>query len=119
MSGCGSSALPKPTFTQVRAEDYLEVPFAPRPPPIEVVPPSPREDAVWADGTWLWSGQRYRWQAGTWVVPPAGARYARWVVVRRPVDGQLFFARSMWRGEKGEVLPEPAALARGRSRAEE
>jgi hypothetical protein len=99
-------------------EDYVPVPFAPRPPRVEIVPPRPTGEGegepVWIDGSWVWEGDRYRWEAGAWVVPPEGGRLARWVVVRRTEDGQLFFARSAWKNEKGENLPDPPPLARAR-----
>jgi hypothetical protein len=95
----------------------VAVPSAPRPPPVEVVPAQPRGDAVWVDGTWEWGGNdRYRWVPGAWVVPPPGAKHARWVTVRRD-DGQLFFAASSWKDATGATVPEPAPLVRARSRA--
>jgi hypothetical protein len=96
--------------------DYVEVPFAPRAPPVEIVPASPQKDAVWVDGTWEWSNDRYRWTPGAWVIPPAGGKRASWVVVRRD-DGQLFFAPASWKDATGAALPEPPALVRARSRA--
>lgn len=99
-------------------DDYVAVPFAPRAPPVEIVPAQPRRDAVWVDGTWSWSGDRYNWQPGYWVVPPGGAAHARWTVVRRAEDGQLFFAPSAWKDPQGRTLPEvPPPLVRARSRA--
>ena len=70
---------------------------------------------VWADGGWEWSGERFRWAPGAWVAPPAGAKRARWVIVRREVDGQLFFAPSSWRDASGK--PIDAARRRSRARA--
>jgi hypothetical protein len=98
------------------AEDYVAVPFGPRVPQVEMIPPAPRKDAVWVDGSWEWSGQRYGWKPGAWVIAPAGARYARWVIVRRSEDGQLFFAPSSWRDASGARLEDPAPLARAGSR---
>jgi hypothetical protein len=115
-SGCGGASLPRPERTQVVVDDYVAVPFAPRPPPVEIIPASPRKDAVWVDGTWEWGSDRYRWTPGAWVVPPAGGKHARWVTVRRE-DGQLFFAPSSWKDATGAALPEPMALVRARSRA--
>jgi hypothetical protein len=106
----------RPERTQVVVDDYVPVPFAPRPPPVEIIPASPSQQAVWVDGTWEWSNDRYRWTPGAWVVPPAGGKHARWVTVRRN-DGQLFFAKSSWKDATGAALPEPTALVRARSRA--
>lgn len=92
--------------------------FPPRPPPVEIVPPRPAvEGAVWADGGWVWTGDRYQWEAGAWVVLPRGARRTRWALVRRSADGQLFFAPSRWRDAKGASIPTPEPLARAVTRS--
>ena len=119
-SGC-SSAVPAPRYVQVVAEDYVPVPFMPRPPPVEIVParpkaPSSDADLVWADGGWEWGGERYRWEPGAWVAVPPGAKRARWVIVRRAVDGQLFLAPSSWRDDSGRLIEPPAPLARAVTR---
>ncbi|HVJ91159.1 MAG TPA: hypothetical protein VM580_15255 [Labilithrix sp.] len=90
------------------ASDYVQVPFAPRPPPLEFVPPRPSSEAVWVDGSWVWLGNRYGWKYGSWVVAPPGVRHARWVLVRRSSDGQLFFAPSAWKDASGEVIERPS-----------
>ena len=117
-TACGGPSLPRPERAQIVEDDYVAVPFAPRAPPVEVVPAPPRPDAVWVDGTWEWSGERYNWQPGYWVIPPGGARHAHWVVVRRTDDGQLFFAPSAWKDAKGKTLATPPTpLVSARSRA--
>jgi hypothetical protein len=121
VAACGGR-LPRPPATQVQADDYVAVPFSPRVPPIEFVPPSPAKDAVWVDGSWEWAGNRYGWRYGSWVIPPPNARHARWVVVRRPEDGQLFFAPSSWKDASGKTIEDrsfvnalgPQARARAR-----
>ncbi len=108
------SGLPRPKPAPIRENDYVAVPFPPRPPPVEVVPPRPTNDRtkpladpfdedrlVWADGGWEWQNDHYEWQTGAWVVLPDGAKRSRWALVRRPGDGQLFFAPSRWRVEEG------------------
>jgi hypothetical protein len=109
-AACGGGSLPRPEATQVLQTDYVVVPFAPRPPRVEIVPARPSSEAVWVDGSWSWEGDRYRWEPGAWVHAPPGGRHARWVVVRRTEDGQLFFAPSSWKNAKGEPLPQPPAL---------
>jgi hypothetical protein len=103
---------------QVVAADYVAVPYTPRPPPVEILPgrPAAAGDLVWADGGWEWNGERYRWDAGAWVVVPAGVKRARWVVVRREIDGQLFFAPSTWRDGSGKAVDAPKPLARASTR---
>jgi hypothetical protein len=103
--GCGPS-IPRPQETAVSSSDYVPVTFPPRPPPVEFIPPAPDPHAVWVDGSWEWSGDRYGWIAGRWVIPPAGARHARWTLVRRAEDGQLFFAPSSWRTADGQPIDD-------------
>jgi hypothetical protein len=102
----------------VIADDYVPVPYTPRSPPVEVVPlrPSTPSGLVWADGGWDWDGERFRWLPGGWVAPPVGATRARWVIVRRTEDGQLFFAPSSWRDATGKRIDPPPPVARAQSR---
>ncbi|MBX3198564.1 MAG: YXWGXW repeat-containing protein [Labilithrix sp.] len=121
VAGCGGS-LPRPAAAPISVDDYVEVPFTPRTPPVEFIPPSPAKGAVWVDGSWEWSGNRYVWRFGSWVVPPPGVRLARWAIVRRRVDGQLFFAPSSWKDASGAPVTDRAFVgalgprARARSR---
>jgi len=121
VAGC-SAALPRPPAAQVSASDYVAVPFSPRVPPVEFIPPRPSKDAVWVDGSWEWSGGRYGWRFGSWAIPPPSARYARWVVIRRQADGQLFFAPSRWKDASGKDIDDRSFMyalgpeARARSR---
>ena len=116
--GCGGGSLPRPSYVQVRAEEYVPVPYRPRSPPVEVVPALPPTPSglVWADGGWEWDAERFRWVPGSWVAPPVGAVRARWVIVRRPEDGQLFFAPSGWRDASGKAIAPPLPLARAQTR---
>jgi hypothetical protein len=43
------------------------VPESPPPPKAEVKPPAPGPYAVWLDGHWKWSHNRYAWVPGHWV----------------------------------------------------
>lgn len=116
---CGAPSVPHPVHVQVRAEDYVAVPFEPRAPPVELLParPAASGNVVWADGGWEWNGDRYRWEPGGWVISPEGAVRARWVIVRRAGDGQLFFAPSTWRDAAGRTIEGPTPLARASTRA--
>lgn len=94
---------------------YVEVPYAPPPGNIELVPERPQPGAVYVDGQWsgfardLWS-----WDLGGWVVPPSGAKFTRWAV-QRAADGRLYFAAPTWYGCDGGTLAEPPPfLARSR-----
>lgn len=119
-SGCAGATVPMPSYVQVRVEDYVPVPYTPRPPPVEIVPRRPASAdpgaLVWADGAWDWSGDRFRWVPGAWVAPPPGAKRVRWTIVRREVDGQLFFAPSAWRDASGTPIDPPTPLARASTR---
>lgn len=119
LAACGPKTVPRPPHVQVVAEDYVAVPFLPQPPPVELVPAQPAAPGgspVWADGGWQWNGERFRWDPGAWVVVPEGAKRARWVVVRRAIDGQLFFAPSSWRDASGKAIDPPKPLARAVTR---
>ena len=119
IAACGPVAVPRPAQVQVVADDYVAVPFLPQPPPVELVPArptAPAGDPVWADGGWQWNGERFRWDPGAWVVVPTGAKRARWVVVRRAIDGQLFFAPSSWRDATGKAIDAPKPRARAVTR---
>ncbi|MBS2012376.1 MAG: YXWGXW repeat-containing protein [Deltaproteobacteria bacterium] len=121
-SGCGGS-LRRPPPALIRQAEYVAVPYPPRPATVEIVPPRPENDRskppseqfdesdlVWADGTWEWQTDRYRWEPGAWVVLPRRSadgevRRTRWALVRRKEDGQLFFAPSRWRSGVGPLDP--------------
>jgi len=99
-------AVPRPPVAPLATSDYVAVPFPPRPPPPEYVPPRPHRDAVWIDGSWEWRSRRYLWRYGTWLVVPKGLRYARWAMVRRAADGQLFFAPAGFRDANGKKVDD-------------
>jgi hypothetical protein len=67
-------------------------------------------------------GERYGWKSGTWAVVPKGLRRARWLLVRRAEDGQLFFAPSTWKDASGKTVDDSTWIhalgttARARSR---
>jgi hypothetical protein len=100
-----SSALPRPPLgpTPPDALDRV-VPYPPPPARVEIVPPQKDPRAVWIGGQWDWDGRTWKWIAGAWTRPPAGAAYfTPWTAVRRP-DGRLFFARATWRDAHGRPL---------------
>ncbi len=113
---CGSARLPRPTYVQQPSEALLEANYPPPPGKSEVVPASPRSDAVWIDGEWLWQGSRYAWKTGRWVVAPASASYSPWTSVRGP-RGTFYIAKGTWRDGKGVALADPPALSIAKVRA--
>lgn len=113
-----ASALPRPERAP-QPQDAFEVVTSPPPPGrVENVPAQPSGDAVWLDGGWRWTGARYAWELGRWVIPPPHARYAEWES-RFRADGAILFAPSSFRDARGDEVPEPPALAVGRARSDQ
>ena len=102
--------LPHPTFAPQPPSALIAVPDEPPPALVEIVPPSPDENAVWIDGEWTWSHRRWTWLPGRWVIPPPNATYSQWVTVRAS-DGSLYFAPATWRDAQGQAIPPPKPLA--------
>jgi hypothetical protein len=112
-----STQIPEPRSTAQPAGAFVEVDYPPPPARVEFVPPQSSPDAVWVNGEWLWSGRRWSWRPGAWMVPPEGAAYARQALARRD-NGKLFFAPGAWRDSQGQEVPAPAEkVARSRSSA--
>jgi hypothetical protein len=109
MTAC-SSSLPGPPATKHPDNAFLEVPHPPPPARVEIVPAKPSEKSVWVDGQWVLQGQRWVWEGGGWVEPPAGASHVRWQTRRDP-DGRLLFAPGSWRRSDGTEIPPPPILA--------
>ncbi len=107
---CGSSGIPAPPYAPQPTSALAEVPYPPPPARVERVPASPRRNATWVDGEWTWRGRRWLWVRGRWVVPPAGARFSPWAMVRAK-DGTLWEARGAWRDARGAAIDAPAPLA--------
>lgn len=91
--GCGPM-LPTVPEASHAGDVPVRVPYPPPPARVDIVPPPPSEDALWADGTWVWSGRDYSWQAGGW--QPPGTVRAPMAVVRR-ASGELAFYRAVVR----------------------
>jgi hypothetical protein len=106
-----SYKVPEPPTGPHPNNDYVEVPYPPPAAAAEVVPPSPRADAVWVDGQWTWRGRYYVWQRGGWVVPPPGAYFAPWQKYYT-ADGTLYFADGAWRRTRDRVLIVPPPILR-------
>jgi hypothetical protein len=110
-AACGSS-LPTP---EIRAHPPLttkdmEVPYPPPAARPEIIPPKPREGAVWVDGEWSWQGKQWTWESGGWVMPPARAFFSPWVLYRQS-NGTLRFTPGTWHKDDGQPLPKPTPLA--------
>jgi len=96
----------------------IEVPYPPPAARVEVIPPRPRERAVWIDGEWSWQGKQWTWESGAWVLPPLGASYAPWIAYRAP-SGKVIFTPGAWYEENGRPLPKPVVLASAQSTLED
>ncbi len=109
-TACTAAPLPAPPYVAQPSSALARVPFPPPPARVETVPARPSTNATWIDGEWSWRGRRWLWIRGRWVVPPAGARYAPFALVRGP-DGTLWAARGAWRNARGEEIDPPRPLA--------
>jgi hypothetical protein len=112
---CGASRLPAPPYAAQPTEALQEVAYPPPPARVEYVPPAPKDGAVWIDGEWTWQGTRWAWKRGRWVMPPASAVYSPWASARDR-QGNLYVAEGKWRDKQQHDLPDPPALAVGRTR---
>jgi hypothetical protein len=104
------SALPRPPRAAQPESAFVEVPYPPPAARVETVPHRPARASVWIDGQWSWDGARWDWAPGGWVLPPPGARFARWALRMLP-DGRLRFAPPSWWDAAGRPLAPPALLA--------
>lgn len=113
-AGC-SASLPRAPASAHTEDELVEVPF---PPPVvrsDVVPPRPNDAAVWVDGEWVWQVSRWSWHRGAWVVPPAGATFARWETQRR--GAQVLHAPSVFHlVDGGSVAPADLEEGQGKRR---
>jgi YXWGXW repeat-containing protein len=117
-SACGSSLLTPETRAHPPTTRYIDVPYPPPAARAEIVPPKPRDGAVWVDGEWSWEGKQWTWQSGGWVMPPARAYFAPWIAFRRS-DGKLVFAPGTWHRDDGQSLPRPIPVGLAQSSLEE
>jgi hypothetical protein len=109
LAGCGG-APPHPPFSPQAKSALTQIEMAPPPGRVETVPKRPRGADAWVDGEWALNHGRWYWLLGRWVKIPDRATFSPWVVVRAS-DGTPFYAPSVWRNEKGAVIPSPAGLA--------
>lgn len=111
-----SGRIPHPPYASHPPDALVEVDYPPPPARVESVPEQPVKNAVWLNGEWSWTGRRWGWKPGGWVVVPEGAKYAKLALVRRS-DGKLFSAQGTWRNAEGKEIPAPEFLAGTPSRA--
>ena len=110
-AACGSSLpIPEVRAHPIATTKFIDVPYPPPAARPEIIPPKPREGAVWVDGEWAWQGKQWTWESGAWVMAPARAFYSPWVAFRQS-NGTLRFAPSAWHKEDGTLLPKPTPVA--------
>lgn len=109
VAACSGPQVPEPELAKPPLAAYVEVPYPPPAALAEIIPPAPRDDAVWIDGQWFWRGNYWVWDKGGWVIPPREARFAPWSTIYR-TDGTLLFAEASWRDARGNRLPAPKVL---------
>jgi hypothetical protein len=107
--GC-AGRFPSPPFSAQPTSALVELREPPPPARVELVPQRPKRLAVWIDGEWQWRRARWAWLPGRWVIPPEGATFSPWVVVRG-VDGKLWLAGGTWRDAHGNAVDSPSSLA--------
>ena len=115
LAACGAStrlvpAGPHPPHLQ----EFVTVAYPPPPAEIEEIPPA-REDpsCAWMDGHYQWDGRRWGWEAGRWVVPPAGCYYALPVVAwSKAGEERLYYTPPRWyRNDAGSLTERTAGCA--------
>ncbi len=114
--GCVRS-VPRPSYVPQPQGALVEVPYPPPPGRVELIAAARPSGAVYIDGEWTWTGRRWSWRKGRWVVPPQDAKFSPWAAVRGE-DGVMYVASGVWRNAKGDEVPEPppvreSQLARG------
>jgi hypothetical protein len=103
---CGTPIIGPPTgpHRSGAGNDALIVNNAPPPVQAECVPPQPRPECVWVDGSWSWAGRRWEWVMGAWVVPPRDCyhadAYSQWIDSGAAKEGEagsrLFYFSAAW-----------------------
>jgi hypothetical protein len=107
---CGS----RPETPRPLAEDFVEVDYPPPPAQVEEMTEklAGRPECSWQDGYHEWSGRRYRWMPGEWVVVPADCVYAppavTWV---QGNPARLYYTPPRWyrAGSTGSARPVACA----------
>jgi len=108
-AGCGIS-LPGPVLGTTPRTAFVEVPSPPPPAQLERISSRPAPGAVWVEGSWDWTGSRWRWKDGGWFERPMqGVVYTEWQTLR-PEGTRLLFAPAMWRNSTGAEVPAPRLL---------
>ncbi|HEX7604280.1 MAG TPA: hypothetical protein VF316_21830 [Polyangiaceae bacterium] len=101
---CGGASVPFPVKGPEPARDAFEdVADGPPPGRPEIVRLSPNAKAVWVGGQWERVDGKWRWARGGWAVPPAGARFSAFRVLRDKA-GTLCFAAARWTDAKGQTI---------------
>jgi WXXGXW repeat (2 copies) len=84
----------------------IRVEIAPPAPIDEAPPPPPSPQHVWTRGYWTFTGGRYAWVPGTYVLPPQPA--SRWIPARWIArDGAWWFEDGHWVAATASPPPPP------------
>lgn len=110
---CCAGDLPHPPYTSQTADAWASAAFPPPPARGEYVPRRPARGTVWIDGEWLLHEREWSWKVGRWIMPPPGAAFALWAVVRDR-EGSVRVASGRWLLPDGGEVAEPEPLSEGR-----
>jgi hypothetical protein len=100
LAACRSLPLPRAGAQPSRGDDGYEapqeVPNAPPPGKVKIVPERPAQlkNPVWIDGQWEWKDMRWQWTEGGWEDQADGMYYAQGVL--RLDGGTLVYERGRW-----------------------
>lgn len=90
------------------ADDFVAVEYPPPPAQVEEMSEelAGRPECIWQDGHYEWSGRRYRWIAGEWIVPPPGCAYAPAALTwSRTSPARLYYTPPRWYRTDADWLP--------------
>jgi hypothetical protein len=65
---------------------------------------------VWVDGSWEWSGTRWRWVDGGWFQPPAEGIFRSEWAISRDCATRLSYATATWRDARGNEVAGPQRI---------
>ncbi len=106
--GC-APRVPVPPSGPHEADTPVIVPYPPPPARVQMLSPRPNDAAVWVDGCWSWTRERFVWLPGGWQRPPHPDAYYAPATTVRGRNGKLFYYVGAWHLPSGTVIPKTGA----------